>query len=132
MRNLYDLLWVDAIVNSKGYKSKESDWKFGVYFIITVANSLNFFVLLLWLEFFNVNARKFFFIFETNTVLTSALGGFLNFGLPFTIINYFAIFYKKRYVKLISKYSSTYNGKLALRYILGSILLVVITVIIVA
>lgn len=60
MRNLYDLLWVDAIVNSKGYKSKESDWKFGVYFIITVANSLNFFVLLLWLEFFNINARKFF------------------------------------------------------------------------
>ena len=132
MRNLYYTLWVDIIANSKGYKNKEPNWKATAYFLITVANALNFFVLLLWLDFFNINARKYLFIFESNSVLSSAFGGFVNFGLPFAIINYYAIFYKKRYLKLIAKHTSPYNGKFALTYILGSILLVVITVIITA
>ncbi len=132
MKNLYYILWVDTIVNSKAYQNKESDWKSTAYFLITVANALNFFVLLLWLDFYNINARKFLFIFDSNSLLLNALGGFVNFGLAFAILNYYAIFYKNRYLKLIVKYSSPYNGYLGLIYILGSILLVVITVIIVA
>jgi hypothetical protein len=132
MKNLYYALWVDVIVNSKGYKNKEPDWKATAYFLITVTNALNFFILLLWLDFFNINARKYLFIFESKSMLTSALGGFINFGLPFAIINYYAIFYKKRYLKLIAKHPAPYNGRFALTYILGSILLVVISVIITA
>ncbi len=132
MRNLYYTLWVDIIVNSKGYKNKEPNWKATAYFLITVANALNFFVLLLWLDFFNINARRYLFIFESNSFIESALGGFVNFGLPFAIINYYAIFYKNRCLKLIAKHAAPYNGRFALIYILGSILLVVITVIITA
>lgn len=132
MKNLYNMLWVDAIANSKAYKNKEPNWKSTVYFLITITNALNFFVLLLWFDFYNINARKFLFIFDSNSLLLSAFGGFVNFGLPFAILNYFAIFYKNRYQKLLDKYPSPYNGNLGLIYVLGSILLVVITVIIVA
>ena len=128
MKNLYYALWVDLIVNSKGYKNKEPGWKLTAYFLITVTNALNFFVLLLWLDYFNIDAQKFLFVFESNSVLLSALGGFINFGLPFAIINYYAIFYKKRYLKLLANHSSPYKGRFALIYILGSILIVVITV----
>lgn len=132
MKNLYYTLWVDIIANSKGYKNKEPNWKATAYFLITVTNALNVFVLLLWLDYFNINARKYLFIFESKSLFASALGGFVNFGLPFAIINYYAIFYKKRYLNLIAKHPAPYNGRLALIYILGSILLVIITVIITA
>lgn len=128
MKNFYYILWVDAIVNSKPYKNKEPGWKGTSFFLITVTNALNFFVLLLWLDYLDVNARKFLFIFESNSILLSALGGFVNFGLPFAIVNYYAIFYRNRYLRLVGKYSSPYKGKFALVYILGSILLVVITI----
>lgn len=132
MKNPYYKLWVDAIVNSKDYKNKESDWKASIYFLLTLTNALNFFVFLLWLDFFNINARNLLLSFDSNILLSSALGGLVSFGLPFAIINYYAIFHKNRYVKLIARYPSSYNGKFALIYVLSSILLVVITVIITA
>lgn len=132
MRNLYYTLWVDIIENAKGYKDKDPDWKATAYFLITIANALNLFVILLWLDFLNINVRKFLVVFESNYFLSSAFGGFVYFGLPFAIINYYAIFHRNRYLKLIAKHSSPYNGRLALTYILGSILIVVITVIITA
>lgn len=130
MKNLYYQLWVDAIKNSKGFKNKEPNWKSNVFFLLTVASALNFFVVLLWLEYFNVDTHKYFLTFKSNNILSSAIGGFLNFGLPFAIINYYAIFYQNRYLKLIEKYPSSYKGKIALAYGLGSIFLVVITVLI--
>ncbi len=132
MRNLYYTLWVDAIVNSKDFKENSPDWKASVYFLITVSNALNMFVFFLWLDFFNINARQLLLSFESDFALSSALGGFLNFGLPIAIINYFTIFYKKRYLKLIAKYPSSYNGKFALKYVFSSIFIVVITVIVLA
>ncbi len=131
MRNLYYLLWVDAIVNSKGFKNKEPNWKSNVFFLLTVAWALNFFVILLWLEYFNIDTHKYFLTFKYNSILSSAIGGFLNFGLPFAIINYYLIFNNSRYLRLIEKYPSSYKGKLTLIYGLGSILLVVITVLII-
>ncbi|TAJ12146.1 hypothetical protein DMA11_13895 [Marinilabiliaceae bacterium JC017] len=128
MRNMYYQLWVDAIVNSNDYKNKESGWKFNLYWLMTVINALNIGVLILWLDFFQVDTSKFQINIHSNSVLLSFIGGFINYGLPFAIINYYAIFYKNRYLKLIERYSH-YNGRLALSYTFASLLLLIGTVI---
>lgn len=131
MKNIYYLLWADVIANDKGYKKNEPGWKSSVYSIITIANAMNLFVILLWLDYLQIDIREHLYIVEpSRSVLSSAFGGFICFGLPFAIINYFAIFYKNRYLKLLQKYQSNFKGKLALAYVFGSILLVVVTVII--
>jgi len=129
MRNVYYQLWVDGIVNSKDFKNNEPGWKFSVYWLITVMNGLNLAVLLMWLDFYQIYTYKFQFNVNHNSALLSLLEGVINYVTPFAIVNYYAIFYKNRYAKLITRYSD-YNGRLALYYALGSLLLLVGTVII--
>lgn len=130
MKNPYYILWSEAITSSSYYKKKDPDWKYKIFVLMMLLNSMNYFTILFWFKHFNLDLEKYLFIIRDGIFLPSALEGLINLGLPFVIINYFAIFYKKRYIKLIAKYPSRYNGKLFLVYSVGSLLFVVVTVII--
>jgi hypothetical protein len=129
MINIYCKLWVDAIVNSKGYKDNEDGWKSNLFWLITTANVLNVMFVYMWLNFFQIFKLKYLFNSSTNLVSSSLVEIFIMYYLPIVVINYFLIFRKDRYKKLIIKYSH-YNGKLALYYGLGSLAIIVISVVI--
>jgi len=101
MRNLYYLYWVDAIVGYRKNIPNSIDWKFTVFTISTVCNALNLFVILLWLKFFNIFSFKFEINIFPGTMLNSATKFIILFASPFIILNYFLVFYKDRYKKLI-------------------------------
>ncbi|KAF5031654.1 hypothetical protein DSECCO2_625500 [anaerobic digester metagenome] len=128
MKNLYLTLWVDAIVNAKSYKMKTPGWKSRTLWLLTTSNVLNVMLVLLWLDFFQLYKHNFFFNFHADSFAVGLLEIFLNIFAPIGIINYFLIFYKERYKRLIATHRH-YNGKFALYYTLISIFLIVITVI---
>ncbi len=135
MRNIYYILWVDAIVNAKDYKNKEPGWKSSVFWTLTTINVFNLMLVLFWLDFFQIYKHKFIFNFNANSFALGLLEAFLNVFVPFVFVpfafvNYFAIFYKDRYKRLIEKYSH-YDGRFALYYTLISIFLLVITVVLI-
>ena len=128
MRNLYYQLWVDGIVNSKDYKNNESGWKFSIYWLLTVLNGLNVAVLFIWLDFFEIDTYRFHFNENYNSTLLNFVEGFLNYVAPIAVINYYLIFHKDRYKRLIIKYSH-FKGRYALYYSIISLMILVGTVI---
>lgn len=130
MINIYYKLWVDAIVNDKEYKNNENGWKSSVFWLITTANVLNVMFVYMWLNFFQIFKLKYVFYASTNLVSFSLVEIFIIYYLPIVVLNYFLIFRKDRYKKLIIKYSH-YNGKLALYYGLSSLALIVISAVII-
>ncbi|KAF0201207.1 MAG: hypothetical protein FD170_2815 [Bacteroidetes bacterium] len=128
MKNLYFELWVDAIVNAKDYKMNAPGWKSSTLWLLTTANALNVMLVLLWLDFFKIYKHNFFFNFHSDSFAVGLLEIFFNVFAPIGIINYFLIFFRDRYKRLMSRHTH-YNGKLALYYSLTSIFLIVVTVI---
>lgn len=121
MRNVYYLIWVDAIVNFRKYNPARTDWKISLFIIQTTCNALNLWAILLWLKFFEIYS----FIIKIDifpaTILNSAAGFIVQFASPFILLNYFLIFHNDRYEKLIEKYPHK-NGKLAMIYTMASAL----------
>jgi hypothetical protein len=128
MKNIYYILWVDAIVNANDYKKKQPGWEVSLFWLLTTMNIFNILFIIFWLDYFQIYRHEFIFDFRINSFVLGLLEVFVNVFIPFDIINYFSIFYKKRYRKLIMKYPH-YNGKIALYYSLSSIFLIVLTVI---
>lgn len=126
MINIYYKLWVDAIINDKEYKRNENGWKSSVFWLISTANVLNVIFVYMWLNYFQILNLQSIFNASTNLVSISLVEIFIIYYLPIVVINYFLIFRKERYKKLIIKYSH-YNGKLALYYGLASLALIVIS-----
>ena len=122
MKNYYYLYWVDAIVGIKTNNPKRKDWKFSLFTYTTICNALNLWVILLWLKYFNVLSFEIQINLLPGTILNSAGGFIVYFATPFILLNYFLIFYRDRYKKLIEKYPSR-NGKFAIRYVFVSVLL---------
>lgn len=122
MKNYYYLLWVDAIVNTKRNNPGRKDWKFSLFTFIALANAMNLFVILLWLKFFNILSFNTEINIFPSAILNNALGFTVYFGSPFMLLNYFFIFHRDRYKKLIKNYSHK-NGEFAISYIAFSMLL---------
>jgi len=120
MKNIYYLIWVDGIVNSKDYKRKDPAWKFTLFIIITTCNALNLWAILLWLKLFEIFSFLIKIDMFPGTLLNGAAGFIVQFASPFILLNYFLIFYNDRYEKLIKKYSHK-NGKLAMIYTMCSV-----------
>lgn len=55
-----------------------------------------------------------------STRIDAFLSFFISYLLPFILLNYFMIFYKEKYKRLITHYPY-YVGKLYLKYFLGSL-----------
>ncbi|MDB4582940.1 hypothetical protein N9164_07305 [Draconibacterium sp.] len=129
MKNFYNILWVDAIVNAKDYKNNDPGWKSSIFWLLTSMNAINIIAVLFWLKYFNVYEHRFIFNFNSDLLAVGLIESLLNVLAPIAIINYFLVFYRNRYKRLIAK-NSHYEGKVALFYSLGSIFLLVITVVI--
>ena len=121
--NIYYKIWVDCLVRMRSQEINKDSWKRKSMIAMTIAMTYNgmFFMAILqrdilgfsfyWIDFPSLPDRE-----------DSLINIFILFVLPIFIINYLLIFRKKRYEKLIEKYPS-YNGKLAIPYIVISIML---------
>lgn len=121
MRNVYYLIWVDAIVNFRKHNPARTDWKISLFIIQTTCNALNLWAILLWLKFFEIFSFKIEVDIFPGTLLNSAAGFIVQFASPFILLNYFLIFHNNRHKKLIERYPHK-NGKLAMVYTMVSAL----------
>lgn len=121
MKNVYYLIWVDAIVNFRKHNPARTDWKISLFITQTTCNALNLWAILLWLKFFEIYSFIIKIDIFPGTILNSALGFIVQFASPFILLNYFLIFHNDRYEKLIERYPHK-NGKLAMGYTMASAL----------
>ncbi|WP_131539438.1 hypothetical protein [Pedobacter nototheniae] len=105
MKNIYNLIWVDSILRFKKHNPKNKNWKIMVFIINTWMNALNWWIIFMVIKYF-----KLFHIplIELNIFPGHLIDDFINFviefALPFGVFNYFLIFYRNRYERLIMKY----------------------------
>ena len=104
MKNIYYSLWADSILSFKKYNPDRTDWKIAIFILNTWVNALNFWIIFIWLKFFHILNIPLLSI----VVFSSRIDHFINFtiefAVPFGILNYFLIFHKDRYKKIIEKY----------------------------
>jgi hypothetical protein len=128
---IYDRIIADGLRTTLKNPENKKIWKEIVFFSVLYANSANLFALNFILENF-VFCNKFYvinFTFFKIQRFDLLFKYFILFVLPFIPINYFLIYYKKRYEKLI-KYPY-FRGKLFFLYITISVCLPTIGVIII-
>ena len=118
MRNFYYIYWADAIQRIRKFHPQKKDWKISLYVFNSWIHALNLFIIFLWLKYFHMINIK---LPDINIFPGDMIDGFLSFALvfatPFFIINYFLIFYKNRYKKIIDKYHVK-DGNYAMPYTL--------------
>ena len=120
---LYYEIWVDCILRAKSQHQNKKNWKLFTMIFMGMAMSLNFIIILFFLSDLGIT-NKIFSIkinFLESSKLNSILGFIVSYFLPVTLINYFLIFYNRRYEKLIEKYKY-HNGKYIGLYLLVSFL----------
>jgi hypothetical protein len=129
---LYYEIWADAleaIKNSKSYMPYK-DKIVIVFLLFVIAQGFNaVFIMLLLGSVFNFDMFLDLNIFPGN-YLNKAFSGILTLYLPFAIINYYLIFYKKRHAKYTENRRINTGGKALLIYFTSSVLLVLLLVIV--
>lgn len=121
MKKLYYELWIDAIVQLQKQPKYEGNWKFIFLFYVSFFMALNWGIIYIVVaSYFNIYIHNLFEIdfFEGN-ILNYGFSSFLFFMLPPLVLNYFFIFYNKKYQFIIEKYKF-HNGKYFLWYMLIS------------
>ncbi|MDD3141896.1 MAG: hypothetical protein PHX08_23435 [Lachnospiraceae bacterium] len=89
------------------YHPKDTEWKVKTLIINTWVNALNFWIILFWLKFLKIYSIPIISIdVFPGTLLNDFFAFTIEFALPFGILNYFFIFYKDKYKKIIDKYSA--------------------------
>ena len=105
MRNYYYIYWSDAILRIRKFHPQKSDWKISLYIFNSWIHALNLFIVFIWLKYFHLLTIK---LPEINIFPGDIIDKFLSFALvfttPFFILNYFLIFHKDRYKKIVEKY----------------------------
>lgn len=121
MMKIYYRIWVDTLVKIKSQPQNKGRWKILSFVFISMAMALNFIsiISILQREVLNNTFYNFELDIFPGSKIDAMLKFFLLFFLPVAIINYSLIFYKKKYVQLMSKYNSS-NGLLGISYILLS------------
>ena len=121
MKNIYYSIWVDAIVNIKKNPKHKKDWKFFSMVYMTLLNALNLGVILMLLAYiFKLKVIWVKFTILPGIMLNSFAAFFIQFAIPFILLNYVLIFYRNKYEGLIQRYSDK-RGKLFAAYLLSSI-----------
>ena len=106
MNNIYYLIWADAIQRYRKHHPNKTDWKTTLLIYITWIHAINWWIILIWLKYFNVLTIPLIHIdLFPSKMLNSFLAFTIEFALPFGIINYFLIFYKNRFEKIMNKYN---------------------------
>ena len=130
MLKLYYEIWVDFVYVPS--KKNHKFWKFYVMLIMVFCQGNVFMVIMtiVQVHIFRSNFYDLHFLFgERWDKVPGGLQGIIMLNLPFVILNYFTIFYKNRYEKLILKYEYK-KGKYVLNTILisGGIVLLAILI----
>lgn len=131
MGKIFYTYWVDSIVGFRNNNPDQVNWKIVVFIYNTTCNSLNLATIYAWLIFFEVSSLD---LVDFKISSIRSLNGFFNytiqFASPFLVLNYFLIFHRNRYKKLINRYQNK-NGKIALYYSMISIAACFISLIVV-
>lgn len=132
MKKIFDRIWVDAIINIRKNPQHKNNWKFYSMFIMTMLVALNVMTVLMWIGYGGENAGLFHLNllkidFFPGTMLDSFAMFLLQFALPSFLLNYFSIFRKHRYVRLIEMYSDR-KGRTLVAYMFITIGLFIIPV----
>lgn len=116
MGNFYYLLWSDAILSFKKHHPNRTDWKITLLIYITWIHALNWWIIFIWLKFFDIlNVPLISINIFPGTLLNNFSAFTIEFALPFALLNYFFIFYNGRYNKIIKRYPNPKN-RIALIY----------------
>jgi len=129
MKNIYYTFWVNVIVEGRKNQPKRTDWKISLFLLITTCNSLNLYVIMLWLKYFDIFSFRVNINFMSINIINNVIEYIIRFASPFILLNYFLIFHKNRYNKLIEQYPPN-DSKFPLLYVLTSVLVAFISVII--
>ena len=126
--DIYYQIWVDCLLRMKAQeKNKPNDWKVWSMIMMSVAMMLN---LMLFMSILQEDILSISFYYTNFPIPDKYNGVFdtlLLFALPVVVVNYLLIFRNKKYEKLIEKYPYR-NGKLAVPYVVISLLLPVVLV----
>lgn len=124
MRNYYYIYWADAIQRIRKFHPQKKNWKTSIYVFNSWIHALNLFIVFLWLKYFHLLTVK---LPEINIFPGDMIDGALSFALvfatPFFILNYFLLFHKDRYKKIVDKYhveNGNYAGPYSFTIILGA------------
>jgi hypothetical protein len=104
MSNIYYAIWADAILSFRKHHPNK-DWKSKLFIYITWIHALNFWVIVLWIKYFNFIEIPEFSIDVFPGKLLDGFATFtIEFALPLGILNYFLIFHNNRHEKITKKY----------------------------
>jgi hypothetical protein len=128
MKNIYFAWWADSIIRIKVFNPKMQDWEMKIFILNTTLNALNYWVIIIWLKYLNILKIPLLTLdIFPGDVIDNVISAIINFATPFIILNYFLVFQKNRYEKIVSLYQ---DGKLniAFPYAVISVCLSAITV----
>ena len=120
--NLYYAIWADAINYERIKNGGGDSWGVFTFSYMTVLLSLNLATLLGFIQFlvgydlneFTINISK-YLSFISNQSIMNMLWAIVNLFIPSMVINYFLVFYKKKYEYILSNYKFR-NGRILLIY----------------
>ena len=124
IKNIYYIIWVDLLIGSRKNHPEQSEivWKFWQLFLMSLLFSLNFIIIMYWLKYFKiVEIPMIEFSFSPFDSINTPISFCIEFLLPFFLINYYFIFYKDKYKKIIKKYPEPQK---AYSFIYGIIVLI--------
>jgi len=113
----------------KAQENNKHSWKQWSMVAMSLAMMLNFMLFMSILQEDILGISFYYTNFSIPDEYNGVLDVLLLFLLPVVVVNYLLIFRKKRYEKLIEKYPYR-NGKLAIPYVVISLMLPVVLVII--
>ncbi|NLF41622.1 MAG: hypothetical protein GX587_02905 [Bacteroidales bacterium] len=128
--NCYYEIWVDVIDKAKNTNNGKSskDKMITLLVAFSIAQGFNLVTIYFIISYFiRFNPLIGFDIFP-GKYLDIALSGFISFYLPFFVINYFLIFYKKKYERLLDKRKLNSGGKAFVFYFFGSGIIFFLTI----
>lgn len=126
---IYYKIWADAILSFRKYRPKNKNWKITLLIVMSWGHAVNLWIIMIWLQYFEI------FIYPKlnievfpGTILNNFFSFAIPFNAPFLILNYFLVFYKKRYEKIIVKYKNN-QIRYALNYSISIAILAFISVV---
>jgi hypothetical protein len=126
--NMYFAWWADSIIRIKTFNPKMQNWKMRVFILNTTLNALDYWIIIIWLKYLNILKIPLLTLdIFPGDVIDNVISAIINFATPFIILNYFLVFRKNRYEKIVLEYQDG-NLNIAFPYAVISVFLAAITV----
>lgn len=128
-KSFYLMIWQDALYNIR--KHNPGDYKWMSLAFISMGNALNILSLLILLHLiFGTPILLFQYVhvdFSSILPIDSFVKFLIQFFLLPFLLNYYFIFYKKKYITLLNTTDGHHRGRLFVSYIIMSIIMLIFT-----